>query len=185
MEDREIVDLYLNRDSSAIDESDIKYGSKLHNTAYRILFSHEDSDECVNDTYYSAWKSIPPAVPKLLGAYLISITRNISISRLRERCADKRGKGEYNLVFEELTDIISSQNKPDAEIEAKELSMAINRFLSTLKSDDRKIFVRRYWLMETVKEIAAKYGMSESRVKSSLFRSRGGLKNQLKKEGYL
>lgn len=185
MEDREIVDLYLQRNSSAIDESNIKYGSTLHNTAYRILSSHEDSDECVNDTYYSAWKSIPPTVSRSLGAYLVSIIRNISISRIRERCADKRGKGEYNLVYEELTDIISAQNKPDAEIEIKELSMVINRFLDTLKADDRKIFVRRYWLMESVKQIAVKYGMTESRVKSSLFRSRSRLKKQLEEEGYL
>lgn len=185
MEDREIVELYLQRNSCAIDESDMKYGSQLHNTAYRILSSHEDSDECVNDTYYSAWKSIPPAVPKSLGAYLISIVRNISVSRLRARCADKRGKGEYNLVYEELTEIIALNDKAYEEIEVKELSMAINRFLETLKADDRKIFVRRYWLMEPVKQIAVKYGMSESRVKSSLFRSRSRLKKQLEKEEYL
>ena len=185
MEDKEIIGLFFERDSSAISESQRKYGAALRRTANNILSDPQDSEECVNDAYLAAWNAIPPAEPRSLGAYLISLTRNISISRLRERYAMKRGGGELEAAFDELEDVISAGRSPEEEMESKELGMAINRFLSSLKDDDRVIFVSRYWLVEPVKEIARRLATSESRVKSSLFRSRNGLRKQLRKEGYL
>ena len=185
MEDKEIIGLFFERDSRAISESQQKYGTALRKTARNILSDPQDSEECVNDTYLAAWNAIPPAEPCSLGAYLISLTRNISISRLRERYAQKRGSGEYAVAFDELEEVISTGRSPHEELESKELGLAINRFLSSLKDDDRVIFVSRYWLVESVKEIAERLATSESRVKSSLFRSRNGLRKQLRKEGYL
>ena len=185
MEDKEIIRLFFERDSLAIEESQRKYGAALKRTAGNILSDPQDSEECVNDAYLAAWNSIPPAEPRSLGAYLISLARNKSISRLRERYAQKRGGGEYAVAFDELEDVVSAGRSPEEEMESKELGLAINRFLSSLKDDDRVIFVSRYWLLEPVKEIAQRLAMSESRVKSSLFRSRNGLKKQLRKEGYL
>ena len=185
MEDGQIVDLYIQRDSAAIDESDRKYGIRLQNTAFRILYSQEDSEECLNDTYYAAWNSIPPTVPRSLGAYLLSTIRNISISKLRKRCADRRGKGEYALAYDELSEMLQDDSDPEAEIEIRELAEALNRFLAGLKPEDRKLFLRRYWLLEPVREIAELSGMTESRVKSSLFRTRKALKTYLTGEGYL
>ena len=185
MEDREILGLFIERDSRAIAESQQKYGPVLQRTARNILSDPSDAEECVNDTYLAAWNAIPPAEPRSLGAYLIGLTRNISISRLRERYAQKRGGGEYAVAFEELEEVISAGRNPEEEIESRELGLVINRFLSSLKEDDRVIFVSRYWLTEPVKEIAGRLAISESRVKSSLFRSRNGLRKQLRKEGYL
>lgn len=185
MEDKEIIGLFFRRDSSAIDESQRKYGAALKRTAGNILSDPQDSEECVNDTYFAAWNSIPPTEPRSLGAYLISLVRNISISRLREHCAQKRGGGEYAVAFDELEEVVSAGKNPEEEMESRELGMAINRFLTSLKDDDRIIFVSRYWLVESVKEISQRLAMSESRVKSSLFRSRNGLRKQLRKEGYL
>lgn len=185
MEDKEIIELFFKRNSSAIEESQRKYGPALKRAAGNILSDPQDQEECVNDTYFAAWNSIPPAEPQSLGAYLTGLARNISISRLRERCAQKRGGGEYALAFDELEDVVSAGRSPEEEMESRELGMAVNRFLSSLKEDDRVIFVSRYWLVESVKEIAARLAMSESRVKSSLFRSRNGLRKQLRKEGYL
>ncbi len=185
MEDKEIIGLFLERNSSAIEESRRKYGAALERTAKNILSDPQDSEECVNDAYLAAWNTIPPAEPRSLGAYLTGLTRNISISRLRERYAQKRGGGEYAVAFDELEEVISDGRSPEEEIESRELGMALNRFLSSLKEDDRVIFVSRYWLVESVKEIAERLSTSESRVKSSLFRSRNGLRKQLRKEGYL
>ena len=185
MEDKEIIGLFFRRDSSAINESQRKYGAALNRTAGNILSDPQDSEECVNDTYLAAWNNIPPTEPRSFGAYLISLVRNISISRLRERCAQKRGGGEYAVAFDELEEVVSAGKNPEEEMESRELGMAINRFLTSLKDDDRIIFVSRYWLVESVKEISQRLAMSESRVKSSLFRSRNGLRKQLRKEGYL
>ena len=185
MEDREILGLFIERDSRAIAESQQKYGPVLQRTARNILSDPSDAEECVNDTYLAAWNAIPPAEPRSLGAYLVSRARNISVSRLRERLAQKRGGGEAVLAFEELEEVIPTGRDPEEEAESRELGLAISRFLSSLKQDDRVIFVSRYWLTEPVKEIAGRLAISESRVKSSLFRSRNGLRKQLRKEGYL
>ena len=185
MEDKEIIGLFFERDSSAIEETRRKYGAAMERTSKNILSDPQDSEECVNDAYLAAWNAIPPAEPRSLGAFLISRVRNISISRLRERYAQKRGGGEYALAFDELEEVIATGNGPEEELESRELGRAINRFLSSLKKDDRVIFVSRYWLIEPVKEIAQRLSTSESRVKSSLYRSRNGLMKQLRKEGYL
>ena len=185
MEDNEIIRLFFDRDSRAIEESRRKYGRLLQRTAKNILSDPRDSEECENDAYLAAWNAIPPAEPRSLGAYLTSLTRNISVSRLRERLALRRGGGEAVLALDELEEVIPAGSSPQEEAESRELAALINRFLSSLKKDDRVIFVSRYWLTEPVKEIAGRLAMSESRVKSSLFRSRNGLRKQLRKEGYL
>ena len=185
MEDLDIVRLFFQRNSLAIEESQRKYGKSMQRIAFNILSDYEDSEECENDALYAAWNRIPPTKPQSLGAYLVSITRNISISKLRQRYADKRGTGEYFLALDELNDVISPGHTPDEELNAKEMAMVINRFLSTLKSDDRTIFVCRYWLVEPVKQIAQNLGTSESRVKSSLSRSRKALARKLRSEGYI
>ncbi len=185
MEDREIIRLFFERDSRAIEESRRKYGRLLQRTAANILADPQDSEECENDTYLAAWNAIPPAEPRSLAAYLVSLARNISVSRLRERLALRRGGGEAALALEELEEVIPAGSSPQEELESRELIAQINHFLSSLKQDDRVIFVSRYWLTEPVKEIAGSLAMSESRVKSSLFRSRNGLRKQLRKEGYL
>lgn len=185
MQDFEIVELFFNRDSSSIDESHRKYGQNMWHTAFNILSNNEDSEEVVSDALFAAWNRIPPDSPHSLCAYLISITRNISISLLRKRYADKRGNGDYALALDELEGVVSSSHTPDEELDAREIAMAINRFLSSLKSADRIIFVRRYWLMEPVKQIAHNLGIGESRVKSSLSRSRKTLAKKLRTEGYI
>lgn len=185
MKDEKIIELYFQRHSSAISESDSKYGGVLRRTSFNILSSREDSEECVNDALLAAWNTIPPQKPQSLGAYLVSITRRISISRLRERYADKRGGGEYALAYDEIDACLSGGASPEAYVEAKELAHALNRFLSGLREDDRNIFVSRYWLLEPVKTTADRLSFSESRVKSSLHRSRNKLKKQLSEEGYL
>lgn len=185
MEDEKIIALYFQRQSSAIEESEIKYGGILRRTSYNILSSREDSEECVNDSLLAAWDSIPPERPRSLGAYLVSITRNISLSRLRQRYADKRGGGEYALAYDEIDACLAGGAAPQDYVEAKELVEALNRFLSALKDDDRRIFVSRYWLLEPVKQTAQRFSTSESRVKSSLHRSRKKLKKYLTEGGYI
>ena len=121
MEDKEIIGLFFERDSRAIAESQQKYGPALQRTARNILSDPSDAEECVNDAYLAAWNSIPPAEPRSLGAYLTGLVRNISISRLRERCAQKRGGGEYAVAFDEFEDVVSAGKSPEEEIESREL----------------------------------------------------------------
>lgn len=182
MEDKEIVQLYFDRSETAIFQTAAKYGKYCHTVAFNILHNLQDSEECVNDTYLKAWEIIPPHCPERLAAFLGKITRNLALDTYRRYSAEKRGGGEMKAVFDEIGDCVASLEASD-EFEEVELTEILNSFLSSLSPENRKIFVRRYWYVSTVKEIADDYGISESKVKMSLLRSRNQLREVLTKEG--
>lgn len=183
MEDNEIVGLFFKRDESAISEVKSKYGARLFKTALNILKTDSDADECVSDTLYKAWENIPPAEPEHLGAYLAKITRNLSLNRYQSDRAAKRGSGEMPILLSELEDCIPSTAQPDLEIEAAEVEAQINVFLSKCDDEARNILVLRYFHGESVKDISLRFKLSESKVKSVLFRARKKLAEHLQKEG--
>lgn len=183
MEDWKIIDLYWSREQAAIAETEAKYGAYCHHIAWNILRDHRDSEECVNDTWMKAWNSMPSERPGILSAFLGAITRNLSLDCYRKRHAKKRGEGEVMYVFEELQDCFSKDG-PEQQSEADALVEVLNSFLEKQQKENRMIFVRRYWYMDSIEGIAKHYGISESKVKSSLFRSRNKLRDFLQKEGF-
>ena len=185
MEDERIMELYYSRSENAIVETANKYGRYCHSIAYHILADAEDADEVVNDTYMGAWNSLPPHRPSVLSTYLGKITRRISINRWKERKAAKRGQGEIPLAMDELAEVMPSADTPEQAIAAEELTKSIDRFLSSLPEAERDVFVCRYWFLAPVAEISGKFGYSESKTKSMLFRIRNRLKVHLQEEGYL
>lgn len=166
-------------------ETAVKYGRYCTSIAYGILGSREDAQECVSDAYLTAWNAIPPRRPNDLGTYLGKITRNLSIDRLRTRNRDKRGGGEVPLALEELEEVVAGSDSPENETVRKELIAGLNRFLSELTRQERYVFVRRYWYLDSLGDISEKTGFSGSKVASMLYRLRGRLKNQLIKEELL
>lgn len=184
MEDEKIVELYWQRSESAIAETQRKYGRYCFSIARNILPYREDAQECVNDTYLAAWNAIPPSKPNILSSFLGKLTRRISIDRWRNLSADKRGGGTVALALDELAECIPGSSDPAAEVEAKELAQAIDRFLDTLPYTERKVFLMRYFELAGMKDIGAHLNMSESKVKSMLHRTRAKLRAQLEREGY-
>ena len=184
MQDEKIVELYWNRDESAIRETQEKYENYLYKIAYNILFDKEDSNESVNDTYLAAWNSMPPHKPNVLSTYLGKLTRRISIDIFRKRNRIKRQGSEYALSLTELEDCISGDNSPEKDYEAQILGEAINTFLRTLSIDARNVFIGRYYFLDSVKDVAKYCGISESKAKTLLFRTRNSLREYLKKEGF-
>lgn len=185
MEDSRIVELFLQRDESAISETQRKYGNYLTKIAYNILADVEDSRESVNDTYLKAWYSIPPQMPSVLSTFLGRITRQISIDIYRKRNAKKRQGSEYALALDELYDCASPEGMPEKEVEAQLLAKCIGDYLMTLSEEKRNVFVRRYYFIDSVRDIADCFGISEAKVKSILHRTRLGLKQYLEKEDLL
>lgn len=183
MEDTKIIDLYWARQESAITETDKKYGNYCRSIALHVLSDWEDSEECVNDTWLKAWDSMPPNRPDFLSAFLGKITRNLSISKWRMKNAKKRGAGEIDLVVDELEGCLPTKQSVEDEFEANETARSINRFLKDIDEESCMIFMRRYFYADSVKEIADRFGVSESKVKSQLFRTRNKLKLHLEKEG--
>ncbi len=185
MNDTEIVELYWQRSEEAIYETSEKYGNYCYAIANCILCNHEDAEESVNDTYRDAWNSMPPHRPSVLSTFLGKITRRISIDRYRKRKAEKRGGGEFPLILDELADCITDGESIEDEYEKKCLAEAINTFVKSLSETERKIFLCRYWHMEPISEIGKRFGFSESKVKSMLYRTREKLRKVLEKEGMM
>ena len=184
MQDEAIVELYWKRDESAIRETEGKYGHYLTKIAYNILCDQEDSEECVNDTYLKAWNSMPPHKPGVLATYLGKITRQQSIDIFRRRNREKRKASEYALSLAELEDCVSGGDTIEQSVDMQLLAEAINAYLRKLTPEARNTFVGRYYYMDSVKDISAYYGMSESKTKSMLYRTRQGLKAYLEQEGF-
>lgn len=183
MQDSEIITLFFNREQRAIEQTGIKYGRYCHTIAWNILYSHEDAEECVNDTYLDTWNEIPPARPFSLKAFVGRITRNNAINRLEYNTALKRGAGESTACLDELAECVSGRDELTQQEDYRHLVECINRFLATLSPRQRVIFVKRYWYGSAVREICEECGVSESNVKVMLSRMRKKLREYLEKEG--
>lgn len=183
MDDKQIVDLYWERSEKAIKETAAKYGGYCYSIAINILNNSADAEECINDTYLSAWNSIPPHRPSVLSTFLGKITRHISIDKWRKSNAEKRGGGQTAIVLDELSECIPDKNSIEHTVEAQFLADIINSFVGDLQDKDRRVFLCRYFYLDSVESIADRFGYSQSKVKSMLHRTRQKLRTRLEKEG--
>lgn len=180
MDDNAIIELFWQRSEDALTECKAKFGGLCRMIANNILHNDSDADECVNDTLLRVWNAIPPARPSLLKTFLGKITRNLALDRYEAAHAQKRGGGNVDRALEELAEIPVHE-----EIRDDELTQAINAFLHSELAENTDIFLKRYWYLQSIKEIAAEYGYSESKTASLLFRMRGRLKEKLESEGFM
>ena len=183
VDDRSIVELFLQRSEEAILQTDNKYGRYCHRIAYNILGNDEDSEECVNDALMRVWGSIPPNEPTSLSSFIGKITRNLALDKLRHKNSEKRGNGEVPIVLDELAECISGNDELERREDSAEINAALNKFLEELNSVERGAFMRRYWMMEPIADIAERYDISVSKTTTMLFRIRGKLKKHFMKEG--
>ena len=182
MDDEKIIELYFERNEEALTQTKIKYGKYCHSVAYHILNNDEDAEECVNDTYLDAWKSIPPHKPKVFSVFLGTITRRISLDKWRKQNAEKRGGGETFLSLHELEECIPFEQSIDEQLETERLAKILSAFLRSLPETESNIFVRRYFYFDSVKDIAKRYDFGESKTKMMLKKIREKLMTTLKKE---
>lgn len=184
MDDNKIVELYLQREETAISQTTEKYGNRLRTLAYGIVRDSQTAEECENDTYLNAWNSIPPHEPRQhLYAFLACITRHLSINCCRHRNRLKRNAYICELS-DEMEECIPAPDDVNCRIDDMILREAINTYLGSLSLEKRNIFIRRYWYLDSVADISKRFYISESKVKSTLFRCRNGLREFLEKEGY-
>ena len=182
MEDVKIVEMYWERSETAIEETQKKYGKYCYHIAYNILYSNEDSEECVNDTYLRAWNSMPPHRPQRLQTFLGKIVRNVALDRYDKKTAVKRMSG-IELAIEELAECVPDVTAEVERTDDDALRSIINSFLESLVQRDRMIFMRRYWYLSSIADIASDFGASEGNIKVILHRTRNKLKEHLVKEG--
>ena len=182
MDDLVIVELYHRREERAIDESEKKYGGLCCGIALRLLGVREDAEECVNDTWLAAWDKMPPERPQSLGAFLGRITRNLSVSRWRRDHARKR-HGGMELLLSELEECVPGPGTVEEDLERWELAQVISGWLDALAAGDRRLFIRRYWYGDGVKELAAEAGERANTLAQRLSRLRKSLRGCLESEG--
>lgn len=182
MEDQQILDLYWARSEDAIAETEQKYASYCYRVSYNILRSDRDADECVNDTWLRAWNAIPPQRPGKLQAYLARLTRNLSLDRLDQRQAEKRG-GPAGMLLSELSECVPSPDTVERTLDDQEISAAISAWLRKQPDRSRVAFVRRYFYADSIGQVARRVGLSEGGVKSLLHRQRVSLRRYLEQEG--
>ena len=183
MDDKQIIELNINRSEQAIEETSSKYGKLTRSVSYHIVRNEEDTDECESDTYMALWNTIPPENPNPFAAYICRIARNISIKKLKYNTADKRNCF-YDVSIDELEEVLCANSDVLKEIEAKEVQNSINSFLKNLKKTDRVIFVKRFWFNMTLDEISEETGYSKNYINVHLHRTKERLKAHLIKEGY-
>ncbi|MBP1564638.1 MAG: sigma-70 family RNA polymerase sigma factor [Oscillospiraceae bacterium] len=183
MEDKDIIGLYISRSERAISETDIKYGSYCRTIARNVLNDREETEECVNDTYFSLWKTIPPTIPTILKSFIAKITRNKAINMYEKKTASKRSNGQMEVSIDELTECFASSDDAQSKVERQETIAAINEFLEGLDKNKRIYFVQRYWYLTPIKEIAAKNNISEGSLKTMLSRIRADLKKFITARG--
>ncbi|MBO4423800.1 MAG: RNA polymerase sigma factor [Clostridia bacterium] len=184
MNDDEIIGLYLQRNENAITETSSKYGGYLKTVALNITGDGADADECVNDAYMQAWNSIPDEAPYgYLKVFLTRLVRHAALDVCRKRNADKRS-AVITGITEELEQVVPAGGDAQTELESKELGRLINAFLKKQKPLYQAVFIRRYFQAESVAAVAKSLSLSQSKVKSILFRMRNKLKEYLEREGY-
>lgn len=183
MEDSRIIELFFERSEDAIAQLSNKYGKVCMKTAYNILYNQEDAEECVNDSYLAVWNTIPPKKPNPLLAFLLRIVRNVAINRYEYNHAEKR-KGNYQECLDEWEWGIASSESPEEQYDMSLLSSCIDEYLDALSKNNRLIFVRRYWYMDSCADIAKMTGMRENAVRTRLSRLRKGLKKFLENRGF-
>lgn len=182
MEDNKIIDLFFERSDNAIAELSHKYGNICMKISKNILGSSQDAEECVNDALLAVWNKIPPEKPNPLAAFLYKVTRNISINKLKYNSAERRNS-QYNVCLEELEECISDTSTVENEISSAELSKCLNEFLDSLDEENRMLFVRRYWFMDSYKDLSSLSGMKEGTVRTRIARIKKELKEFLTRKG--
>ena len=185
MTDSKIVGLIHARNQTGISEIEKKYGVLMKNVAMNITGNSYDADECVNMALMKAWELLAGESPDNLCAYVMRIARNIAFDRYKKNIAEKRCGGCAAEPLDELGDIIPSGENVEADVDAKELANAIERFVKTLPRRERDIFVRRYWFSSPVRTIAEVYSLEDGNVRVILSRTREKLKKFLKEGNYL
>lgn len=181
MEDTEIIDLFWKRDETAIQELSSKYSGYCYKIAWNLLGNREDAEECLNDTWFAAWKYIPPQRPRTLSVFVGKITRGFAIDSFRKKHAAKRMDLHMENVCREMDELNFSYTV-DEQMAEQELVQAIERFLRKLSEADRDIFIRRYWYLDSIKEIAKRHGVTEGCIRTNLCRNRKKLYRMLKRE---
>ena len=183
LDDEEIIELYWKREEQAIQETDKKYGQYLLKIAYNIVHDLSDSEECRNDTYLGVWNAVPPYRPLVFPAFITQIMRRVAINRYKEKTSKKRIPSQLTYAIDDLSETLRHETTVESDYEARELGSLISEYVKGLPDHHQYIFVSRYYMAESVSDIAKNLGITDSTVYKHLDKIKQGLKNYLENKG--
>lgn len=181
LKDSQIIELFFKRSTDAITYLDKEYGKLCHRIAYNITKNPEDAQECTNDAYFHIWNSIPPLIPRSLSAYVSKTTRNIAINRIKHCNCQKRYQ-KLEILYSELLASFPSDENIESSCDTT-ITDEINHFLKTLDTENRILFIRRYYDMESIESLSKHYNVNKGTVYTRLYRIRKKLKKHLTQKG--
>ncbi len=184
MEDKEIIARFFARDEGAVQAAQQRYGAYCAAVAKNILQDPGAAEECVNDAWLKCWQTIPPQRPASLKGYAGRIVRNLALSALRAEKAQKRGGGQAQLALDELSEVVSGGDTPEGALDRQAFRSALDGFFAGLPENHRNLFLRRYWYLDSVEQLAKRFGMSKTQVTTTLHRLRQKLRVHLQQEGF-
>ena len=156
----------------------------VYGFALSIVKNAHDAEDILHDACLQVWNAAGgyrrQGKPM---AWVLTITRNLAINRLRDGNAQRRGGGQVPLALEELGECVSPEGSPEGELDRQAAEEALNRFLDGLPPLQREVFLRRYWYLDSIEDIARRAGWSKSRVTTTLHRLRVRLRAHLIQEG--
>ena len=189
MNDNRIIELFFKRNENAIIELEKKYGSDMRFHSKRYLHDTRDAEEVYNDTLCEVWNSIPPDRPQKLRAYVLRVLDCNAISKLRYIGRHKRAIRNETL-FSEFDDAVSFLDEKSNERSTEDVVINsnggfINEFLSEETSENRRIFLKRYYFGKSMTEIAREQQTTEGAVYTRLSRIRTRLYKYLSEKGVI
>ena len=183
MPDNLIIELYWQRDETAIKKTDEKYGELLFRIAYNVLNDKGDSEETQNDTYVDVWNSIPPTRPVVFPAFIVQIARRIAIDRYRRKSSKKNIPSEFSIALEDLSYCLHSSEEVDESLNAQELGKVISEYVASLSNKWQYVFVSRFYMCNSIEVIAKEMNLSISSVYKIIDKIKQGLKEHLIRKG--
>ena len=154
------------------------YAALVRGIARRILPGHDrDIEECTADVFVALWRNAArlEATGTPVRAWLIVTARNTAINRYRAL-----QRHDTLPLTDELAATIADLPADPAGDAADELAVLV----AALEPPDREIFLRKYYLMQSSREIAAALDLRVSTVNTRLSRGRDRLRRQLQERGY-
>lgn len=186
MHDKKLITLIEEKNEECISLIADKYEKLLYHIAYGILGGRaEDIEECINDTYLKFWNNIDKydLEKASVKTYLKVILRNTAINRLRDI-----GRKEENMSYEDLTDIAATYADESQNVENKlinrEKVILLNEIIGEMPKKDKEISIRRFFYLQSSKEIARAMMMTVSAVDCKVSRIKSKIKIKFEENGY-
>lgn len=172
MDEQQILQQLLARQSDAVAHFLRRYGSLLRYIIAPIVPDEREREECVADVAMKVWEQIGRFDPGKgsFSTWLTVLTRNAALNRAR-------AQKDQPLQLEDAA--LPPSPGPEEALLQKERSKRLQQTLQQLGNTDRALIYRKYYYLQSTAQIARELGMTERAVEGRLYRIKKKLKEKL------